>query len=223
MRWGVAGTILASHLALEFGVGFNLSGGYHHASPTQGEGFCIYSDVPVAVAALRAEGRMAAGDTIGLIDLDAHQGNGFERAFANDRDLVILDVYNGEIYPGDQAARRRIDVDVPLRSGVSDAEYLDAVRAGLSRFFDRLGQGKLVFYNAGTDIFSEDLLGRLDVSLQGILKRDVLVFSALIDRGVPFVVVPSGGYSRSSYSMIARSAAWLIQEVARGGSVEAQV
>ena len=70
------------------------------------------------------------------------------------------------------------------------------------------------FYNAGTDSFSGDRMGRLDVSGDDILKRDVMVFSALIDRGILFVVVPSGGYTRDSYSMITRSAAWLIGKVA---------
>jgi histone deacetylase 11 len=214
MRWGVAGTILASRLALDYGVSVNFSGGYHHASPRRGEGFCLYSDVPVAVASLRAEGRLSFEDRVGLIDLDAHQGNGFERAFESDASVVIIDVYNRDIFPQDQQARRRIDVDVPLRSGTEDQDYLEAVQKGLTAFFQKLGPGKLIFYNAGTDIFNRDRLGGLSVSLDGVLQRDVMVFRALIDRKLPFALLPSGGYTQESYSMIARSASWLVEHIA---------
>ena len=53
MRWACAGTILAGELALEHGLAVNMSGGYHHAKPDAGEGFCIYSDIGLLVDRLR--------------------------------------------------------------------------------------------------------------------------------------------------------------------------
>jgi histone deacetylase 11 len=74
MRWATAGTILAAREALRSGgVVMNLTGGYHHAGPNRGEGFCLYADVGIAVAVLRRDGVLAAGDRVLYVDLDAHQ------------------------------------------------------------------------------------------------------------------------------------------------------
>jgi len=48
-RHATGGTLLAARKALDHGIGINLGGGYHHAKPSAGEGFCIYADMPIAI------------------------------------------------------------------------------------------------------------------------------------------------------------------------------
>ena len=130
MLYATGGTILAVREALCCHIAVNLGGGYHHASRDRGEGFCVYADVAIALARLRAEARLR---TALIIDLDAHQGNGLERTYGGDPDTNILDMYTSEIYPRDFEARDSIDWDVPLRSGTGDKEYLDLLGEALPR------------------------------------------------------------------------------------------
>jgi len=222
MRWATAGTILAAREALRRGgTVLNLSGGYHHASQGRGEGFSIFSDIGVAVAVLRRDNRLGMTDRILYIDLDAHQGNGVARVFAEDRSVFIFDLYNRQIYPNDAEARRRIDHDVPIPSGYDDARYLGALRRELPRFLDGIARlpgaaPRIAVYNAGTDILAGDPLGRLSVSADGVFERDRIVLTELARRKIPCVVLPSGGYTRESYKLIARTAEWLLTCSERG-------
>ena len=207
MRWATMGTIVAVREAMEHGLAINLSGGYHHASPEQGHGFCAYADVGLAVHDLRKSGRLAEGDKVVYVDLDAHQGNGVCRTFADDSRVFIYDQYNCHIFPGDILARRRIDCDVPLADDCGEADYLTAMRTGLRPFLDavtRTGRVRLAIYNAGTDVYSGDQLGGLNVSAQGVLERDRFVLDQFVERRIPVVVLPSGGYSRESYGLVAQ-------------------
>jgi histone deacetylase 11 len=192
MRLATMGTAIAAKTALETGIGINLSGGYHHASCDRGSGFCVYADIAIAIASLRQSGQLTATDSIAIIDLDAHQGNGLARIFECDRSIHILDMYNRDIYPQDRQAIDRIDCNLPLASGTRDAEYLDKLYQYLPSFLSQI-RPKIAFYNAGTDIYEHDPLGRLKISAEGILARDRFVFQTLVDAGIPVVMVLSGG------------------------------
>jgi histone deacetylase 11 len=210
MRWATAGTILAAREAMSRGLTINLSGGYHHAAPDRGEGFCIYNDIAVAIAVLRESGMLAPGDRVAYVDCDAHQGNGVCHAFASDRRVFIYDQYNRAIYPADPVARRRIDCDVPLSPNTIDHEYLGALESTLPRFLDgiaRAGPIRFAIYNAGTDICRGDPLGALSITAAGVLKRDRFVLSQLVERGISTLMLPSGGYTSESYRLIADSVA----------------
>jgi histone deacetylase 11 len=207
MRLATAGTVMAAENALETGIAVNLSGGYHHASQDLGQGFCIYSDIAIAIAILRRSGKLSTEDNIAIIDLDAHQGNGLERIFDRDSTVHILDMYNHQIYPHDAQAKARIDIDLPLASGTRDDEYLGILKEHLPTFLTKINQPKIAFYNAGTDIYELDPLGQLKVSRQGILERDRFVFQTLTSAEIPWVMVLSGGYTRESYQLVANSIA----------------
>jgi histone deacetylase 11 len=214
MRWATMGTVLAGELALEHGMAINLGGGYHHASADHGHGFSAYADVGVAIAALRATGRLRGDEKVVYVDLDAHQGNGVCRTFANDRSVMIYDQYNDDIFPGDVEAQRRIDCDVRLRSGCGDEEYGGLLRERLPRFLDsitRESRVSLGIYNAGSDIYADDQLGALHVSSEGVLERDRFVLGQLVDRRIPTMVLLSGGYSRESYRLVARMAMHVLE------------
>ena len=216
MRWATAGTVLAAREALRTGgVVMNLAGGYHHASRDRGAGFCLYADVGVAVAVLRRDKLLAASDRVVHVDLDAHQGNGVARVFAEDPAVSLFDLYNRHIYPNDATARARLDCGVPVSSGCADDRYLDTLRGELPPFLhDAMATPsdppRLAFYNAGTDILAGDPLGQLDVSAEGVFERDRFVIEALVARQIPCVVLPSGGYTRESYRLLARTAAWVL-------------
>lgn len=210
MRLATMGTAIAARTALSTGIAINLSGGYHHASRDRGEGFCIYSDIAIAIAMLRQSQRIPLDDCIAIIDLDAHQGNGLERIFYHDATVQILDMYNGDIYPNDHRATERINCNLPLKSGTRDQEYLSKLQEDLPAFLRR-SQPKIAFYNAGTDIYENDPLGRLKISQQGVLERDRFVFKTLVEAGIPVVMVLSGGYTRESYKLIANSVADVLQ------------
>jgi histone deacetylase 11 len=222
MRWGTMGTIVAAREAMANGLAINLSGGYHHAKPDGGEGFCIYADIPLAIEQLRRDRLLDDADRVVCIDLDAHQGNGHSHCFRDDRRVFLLDMYNPRIYPAyDTAARERIDCDVPLPARCGDEAYLSLLKAKLPAFLDSVcsaSSPRLAIYNAGTDIYEHDLLGGLSVSAEGIIERDRFVIGELLRHRIPCAMVLSGGYHRDSYRMIAASVARIMEQA--GGRSE---
>jgi histone deacetylase 11 len=124
-------------------------------------------------------------------------------------------MFNRSIYPADPDARRRIDCPVPLPHGCGEGQYLSALRSALPPFLDaltRAGRVGLAVYNAGTDVYEHDLLGGMRVSAAGVLERDRFVLDQLTGRGLPAVMVLSGGYSRESYRLVAETVASLFTE-----------
>lgn len=214
MRWATRGTILASRAALDHGFAVNLGGGFHHAKPDRGEGFSIYSDIGIAVASLRADGLIGEVDRIVYIDTDAHQGNGVCHTFMSDNRVFIFDIFNSRIYPMlDVEARKRIDCDVGITGIFTDADYMRELRDRLPGFLDSACNAAvgLAIYNAGTDVFSGDPLGGLDISAATIRERDRLVVGELIKRRIPAVMVLSGGYTKQSYQLVADSVIQLME------------
>ena len=216
MRWACAGTLLAGDLAVKHGFAINLSGGYHHAKPDAGEGFCVYSDIALVIHHLRGTGAVAAGAPIAYVDLDAHQGNGVCDCFSSDRSVGIFDMFNRDIYPAhDDEARRRIDCAIPLRSECPTDDYLELLEYRLPQFLDSLARSSriaLLIYNAGTDILQDDPLGQLSVSADAIIRRDLFVARQAWRRSIPFIMLLSGGYTEQSHRVISDSVAKILQE-----------
>jgi histone deacetylase 11 len=214
MRWATHGTMIAAREALQHGLAINLGGGYHHAKPDRGEGFCIYNDIALASLAVRREGLIAEDARILYVDLDAHQGNGVSHAMRDDLRFFIFDMFHDAIYPAyDLAARERIDCAIPLPGNTTDTQYMEALTTRLPGFVDSLssnGKVALAIYNAGTDIVAGDPLGLMNISADTILERDLFVVRTLRQRGIPTAMVLSGGYTRESYKLVARSVARLL-------------
>ncbi|WP_445769081.1 histone deacetylase [Rheinheimera sp.] len=199
MRWGVAGTLTASHLALGGNDAWNLAGGYHHASPHRMEGFCIYNDIGISYQQLIANGELTADDKILIIDIDAHHGNGNARTFSDNKNVTLLDVYNADIYPNDAVSRRRVDIAVPLPSGTGGDLYLNKLSAAL----DQLSGGyKLAFVVAGTDVLATDPLGGLALSVADVAQSHKLVYQRLKALHIPTVFLGGGGYGKESAAAI---------------------
>jgi histone deacetylase 11 len=201
MRFATAGTLMGADLALKHGWAINLSGGYHHAKRDSGSGFCFFADIPLAVMKLR---KAKPGIKVLIIDLDAHQGNGISDSLQLFSDVSILDVYNCEIYPNDIAAEKCIHFPCPILGGIEDADYLSLVGRVVPEAMVA-SEADFVIYNAGTDIYQDDPLGAMGVSREGIIKRDEIVFANAIDRDTPILMLLSGGYTKTSASIIADS------------------
>ena len=159
MLMAASGSILASQLALKTGWAINLSGGYHHASFHSGGGFCIYPDISLTVHYLRTRRDIRK---IMIIDLDAHQGNGYARDYPIDDELYIVDCYNSRIYPQDIDAKEAINKNMPIDKGTTDEEYIKLVESVSMDF--QYFKPEFVIYNAGTDILDEDPLGALHLA-----------------------------------------------------------
>lgn len=199
MRWGVAGTLTASHLALSGDDAWNLAGGYHHASPHRMEGFCIYNDIGISYQQLIASGELTADDKILIIDIDAHHGNGNARTFTDNTKVTLLDVYNADIYPNDAVSRRRVDIAVPLAGGTGGELYLNKLSAAL----EQLSSGyKLAFVVAGTDVLATDPLGGLALSVADVAQSHKLVYQRLKALHIPTVFLGGGGYGKESAAAI---------------------
>jgi acetoin utilization deacetylase AcuC-like enzyme len=182
-RRSVGGTLAAARRALAHGVGMNLGGGTHHAGRDFARGYCLFNDVAVAVARLRAEGLVRRAL---VVDCDVHQGDGTAQILGPDPDAFTLSLHGARNYPFERIPSY-LDVDLP--SGTGDEEYLRALSGAL----DALPDGDIAFYLAGADPWEGDRLGRLALTKAGLRARDELVLERL--RGAPVVVVLAGGYA----------------------------
>ena len=187
-RLASGGTLLAAHAALRSGLSGNLAGGTHHAFADHGEGFCVLNDVAVAVAKLRADGVI---ERALVIDLDVHQGNGTAAIFENVEDVFTFSMHGERNYP---TQKMHSDLDVGLRDGAGDDEYLAALERHLPEVLD-CAEADIAFYLAGVDVAAGDRYGRLALSEAGIRARDRRVVHSVRSRGLPMVIVLGGGYA----------------------------
>ncbi|MEZ6185861.1 MAG: hypothetical protein R3F62_12730 [Planctomycetota bacterium] len=174
----------------------------------------------LAIHSARAAGQLSRDARVVHLDLDAHLGNGLAHCFLDDPRVRLFDAFNAQIYPShDRVALERVDHPLPVDGHTSEASYLDRLRDELPRFLDAQRGVALAVYNAGTDVFVDDPLGGLSLSAAAIAERDAWVVGELRRRGIPTAVVPSGGYTRESHRLIARSVAgWLGRPQAGEGS-----
>ncbi len=213
------GSILAAQRALDEGAAFNIGGGFHHAFPAHGEGFCMIHDVAVAIRHMQHDGRIKRAMTV---DCDVHQGNGTAAIFGPARvRSQRLPAWSAPIFtPVEPAGKKKppaservftislhqehnypawkppSSIDVDLADGIGDAEYLgwldNALSSGLRQF-----EPELICYVAGADPYREDQLGGLALTIEGLKRRDELVFRVARTRGVPVMVTLAGGYARN--------------------------
>ncbi len=184
------GSILAGRLALENGASANVGGGFHHAYPNHGEGFCVLNDFAIAIRRLQQEKVIARAMTV---DCDVHHGNGTAAIFAGEESVYTLSIHQLNNYPYPKPPST---LDINLRDGVEDAEYLGELEKGLDHALGTF-QPDLVYYVAGADPYCEDQLGGLKPSIEGLQRRDRLVFEKARERKIPVAVTLAGGYARN--------------------------
>ncbi|MCY3000353.1 MAG: histone deacetylase [Planctomycetota bacterium] len=182
------GTLLAAEFALADGFAGVLAGGTHHAGRAFGAGFCVFNDLAVAAVSLLER---AAARRVLVVDLDVHQGDGTAEIFAGDERVFTFSMHGERNFP----LRKQVsDLDVPLRDGTGDDEYLALLEEHLPRAIER-ARPDFVLYQGGVDPLEHDRLGRLKLTLAGLAERDRRVFQRFRELGLPLVTTLGGGYS----------------------------
>lgn len=185
----VQGSILAAEHALEDGVGIHVGGGFHHAYPDHGEGFCVFNDHSVALRKVMSAGRACRAM---VIDTDLHQGNGTAVIFAGDPAVATFSIHQEDIYP---AVKPASTVDVGVPSGTGDERYLELLARHLLPLA-REHRPELVAWVAGADPYRDDQLGTLGLTMEGLARRDEIVVGACAHARAAVFLVLGGGYAR---------------------------
>ena len=193
----VGGTILTAKLALQHGIACNTAGGTHHAFPDYGSGFCIFNDMAIALKVLQRQNLIR---TALIIDLDVHQGDGTAFIFKNDPSVFTFSMHCEVNFPG---RKQQSDLDVPLDENTGDAAYLDLLRAYLPALLRQV-QPDLVMYDAGVDVHTDDRLGKLALTDDGVFERDRTVLQLCKTTGYPVACVIGGGYGEDMSDLIYR-------------------
>ena len=188
------GTVLATKLALNYGIACNTAGGSHHATSNEGAGFCVFNDVAVAAKYLTTRG---LANRILIIDLDVHQGNGNSEIFKNDNQVFTFSMHSKVNYPAKKSVS---NLDIELEENLEDKEYIDILKNNLKYLNQE--EFDFVFYIAGVDIHYNDRLGKLKISDNGIFERDELVIDNFFSNKIPICGVLGGGYNEDFNKLV---------------------
>jgi acetoin utilization deacetylase AcuC-like enzyme len=208
------GSILAARCALKDGIACNIGGGFHHAFPDHGEGFCMIHDVAIAIRRIQGDGKIRRVMTV---DCDVHQGNGTAAIFStttrrarhlpsaststlgssqprdgDELDVFTISLHQENNYP---LSKPPSSIDVNLPDEIGDDDYLGWLDNALSSGLGSFGP-ELICYIAGADPYREDQLGGLALTIDGLKRRDELVFRVAKTRRIPIMVTFAGGYAR---------------------------
>jgi acetoin utilization deacetylase AcuC-like enzyme len=182
------GTIDGTLFAIENKIAFNVAGGTHHAGSNWGEGFCLLNDQAIAAKYLLNN---KLSNSILIIDLDVHQGNGTAEILKGEHRAFTFSMHGQKNFP----FRKEIsDLDIGLEEGLKDDEYLKILKEVLPKLL-QMQQPDFVFYLAGVDVLASDRLGKLALSREGCRTRDEIVFSFCKANQLPVQVSMGGGYS----------------------------
>jgi acetoin utilization deacetylase AcuC-like enzyme len=182
------GTRKAAEIALSKKVGFNIAGGTHHAFFDRGEGFCLLNDQVIAAKWLLNNSK---SKKILIVDLDVHQGNGTASLLVNEDQIFTFSMHGENNYP---MQKEISDIDVPLKDGISNKEYLYVLEKSLDLILSKFNPD-FIFYQCGVDILETDKLGKLAITLEGCANRDRIVFQTARQLNTPIVCTMGGGYS----------------------------
>jgi len=181
------GTILAGQKALEKGMAIHLGGGFHHAFPSRGEGFCYINDVAVSIRRLKRDKLI---EKALIVDCDLHQGNGTAFIFQEDRSVFTFSIHQENLYP----VKEKSDLDIGLPDFTGDGEYSAKLSSELRQIWQSF-EPDVVYYLAGADPYEDDQLGQLKLTKAGLKKRDNWVISKCLEKKVPLVILLAGGYA----------------------------
>jgi acetoin utilization deacetylase AcuC-like enzyme len=183
------GTKLAVDLALKCGLAANLGGGYHHAFPDRGRGYCAINDIAIAI---RAALKNQRARKVLIVDLDFHQGDGTAIIFQKNPDVFTLSVHSSQGWPEE---KQQSDLDVPIFEN-EEHLYLEKTVEAIDNVL-RIFSPDLVLFIAGSDPYEKDVLPGsrfIRLSLEQITKRDAYVIDKFSILGIPLTMVFAGGY-----------------------------
>ncbi len=184
----VGGTIETLKWALKEGLAIHIGGGFHHAFPDHGEGFCVLNDIAIGLRKLKKENKIKKAM---VIDCDVHQGNGTAFIFSDESDIFTFSIHQMDNYP---AEKQKSDIDIGLWSGDGDWEYLEALKKFIPKIYVEF-KPDLIIYLAGADPYEKDQLGGLKLTKKALLERDRIVIEGALKMKIPVAILLAGGYA----------------------------
>jgi acetoin utilization deacetylase AcuC-like enzyme len=196
----------------------------HHAERERAMGFCLFNNVAIGAAYLRARHGL---ERVLIVDWDVHHGNGTQRMFEGDPGVLYASTHRYPFYPGtgglDEVGTRDgagFTVNIPFVGGFGDAEYLEAFRAVIEPIALEYAP-QLVLVSAGFDPHQRDPLGGMEVTERGFaaMTRSLLGVAEQVAGG-RCVAVLEGGYDLRA---IRDSASAVLDELCETHHPEPQV
>jgi acetoin utilization deacetylase AcuC-like enzyme len=189
LRLKSGGTLLAAQQCLQTGLCANLGGGYHHAFPDRGHGYCVIHDIAIAIRRLQKDGKIKKAL---IVDLDFHQGDGSAVIFQSDPSVFTLSVHSQEGWP---EQKQNSSLDVPIYQG-EEHLYLEKLQSAVRSALRQMTPD-IVLFVAGSDPYEKDVLpgtAFIKMSLEQLRQRDEFVIDTFADLGIPLASVFAGGY-----------------------------
>ena len=193
----IQGTLQTSQLALDYGIACHLAGGTHHAFKDCGSGFCVFNDLAYASITLLNQEKI---NKILILDLDVHQGDGTASICENIDNIFTCSIHCKNNFPFD---KKNSNLDVPIDDEVDDVKYINILTKTLDQIESHFTPD-IVFYDAGVDVHSNDDLGNLNLTDDGIIKRDEIVCEYFKEKKIPLCTVIGGGYSKNRQELASR-------------------
>ena len=193
----IQGTLQTSQLALDYGIACHLAGGTHHAFKDCGSGFCVFNDLAYASIALLNQKKVKK---ILILDLDVHQGDGTASICENIDNIFTCSIHCKNNFPFE---KKNSNLDVPIDDEVDDVKYIKILTKTLDQIESNFTPD-IVFYDAGVDVHSNDDLGNLNLTDDGIKKRDQIVCEYFKEKKIPLCTVIGGGYSKNRQELASR-------------------
>ena len=193
----IQGTLQTSQLALDYGIACHLAGGTHHAFKDCGSGFCVFNDLAYASITLLNQEKI---NKILILDLDVHQGDGTASICENIDNIFTCSIHCKNNFPFD---KKNSNLDVPIDDEVNDVKYMNILTKTLDQIESNFTPD-IVFYDAGVDVHSNDDLGNLNLTDDGIKKRDEIVCEYFKEKKIPLCTVIGGGYSKNRQELASR-------------------
>jgi acetoin utilization deacetylase AcuC-like enzyme len=200
-RRSAGATMAALQSAWRNGIAVNLAGGTHHSYADKGSGFCVFNDAAIAARKIQQIYFSTLGRAVrvAVVDLDVHQGNGTASILQHDETIFTFSMHGEKNFPFRKEAS---DLDIALPDGCEDQLYLQQLERGL-QFIRGHFQPEAVIYLAGADPYIGDRLGRLHITMEGLLERDRMVLQWCFDQKIPVAIAMAGGYGKSIEDTVA--------------------
>ncbi len=193
----VNGTLLTCKEALKHGIANHLAGGTHHSHRNFGSGYCVFNDMAYASKSLINSKLVKK---ILIFDTDVHQGDGTAEILKNDKAIFTCSIHCKNNFP---FRKSKSNLDIELEDNLEDKNYLDIINKALIDCMKKCDP-EIVIFDAGVDIHKDDKLGNLNISSEGILRRDILILSFFKKHSIPVATVIGGGYSDNNKELVKR-------------------
>lgn len=210
-RWHVGGTLHAARLLAdgERSKILQLGGGLHHARRARASGFCVYSDLAVAIRHLTQRGLYVA-----YLDIDVHHGDGVQDFFYDDDKVLTMSLHEsgqylfpgtGDVHELGNGSARGSKVNVPFEPLTEGESYLEAFERVVPQALQWFRPGALIV-QAGSDAHFDDPLADLLLTTQTYERLFRLILHYADEYAGGKVIFTLGG----GYSLRASPRIWAI-------------